>query len=641
MAYMCMLMLFALGLTSAIVIRDNVVYHKISNAGLTRSQWLISLIIELKPYNDFLLKLTNDINSAEHLAIKLEEKYKPPGKEGFMVSISKLRRELNSLKYTQLELMAQFNYYRLLKARKKRALFGFLQGPLHSLFGVVTDDQVAGLRANMVNLAKNQVDISHVLEESLSIINTSRISIDRNRQTINDILNSLTEMDRKMESITGALELQIHELSHFIQVYTQLDLVVEELKRFMLKGLFLIEHLKVQLSFMSLSKLSTSIVNPFELKRILNDIGSRLPPNLRLPSQTKDGLWAYYHSLELTTVLEKDRIIVIIVLPLLQYDNHFEIYKAINLPVPLINEAVKTSDTHTMVARYDLESAGLAINLQRTKYVLLSKTHLKECTNPRLGVCNMKLPIYPVNLSNKCIVALFLNSRGKITEFCHKTVMPNSYVPQAIYIADGLWVIISQKELRFSVTCQKGNSTSKSLIIKAPLDVIAVDSKCEASNDYLSLMPYYMSETTQEITDGFVSMIKENLNITSNALWKPFLQNITHYKHTIIPSTLKSIKSIPMDSLIEQLHMLRPMEPEIDIPNWAYGLISLAVAILIGIGIFIYCKYKHLMSCTGLEQRRKRKSAQFNYYRLLKARKKRALFGLSSGTASQPVRCSH
>ena len=65
--------------------------------------------------------------------------------------------------------------------------------------------------------------------------------------------------------------------------------------------------------------------------------------------------------------------------------------------------------------------------------------------------------------------------------------------------------------------------------------------------------------------------------------------NITHYKHTIIPNKPTSIKSIPMKSLIEQYHMLRPMEPEIDIPNWAYGLISLAVAILIGIGIFIYC----------------------------------------------------
>ena len=76
--------------------------------------------------------------------------------------------------------------------------------------------------------------------------------------------------------------------------------------------------------------------------------------------------------------------------------------------------------------------------------------------------------------------------------------------------------------------------------------------------------------------------------------------------------------------MIEQLHMLRPMEPEIDIPNWAYGLISLAVAILIGIGIFIYCKYKHLMSCTGLEQRRKRKSSdgQIERYTLVLTKSK-------------------
>lgn len=96
---MCMLTLFALGLTSAIVIRENVVYHKISNAGLTRSQWLISLITELKPYNDFFLKLTNDINSAEHLAIKLEERYKPPGKERrFYVFNIKIKKRIKLFK---------------------------------------------------------------------------------------------------------------------------------------------------------------------------------------------------------------------------------------------------------------------------------------------------------------------------------------------------------------------------------------------------------------------------------------------------------------------------------------------------------------------------------------------------------------
>ena len=134
-------------------------------------------------------------------------------------------------------------------------------------------------------------------------------------------------MDRKIKNVTEALGKQIQEISYFIQLYSQLDLIVEELKRFVINGQFLVEHLRTQLSFMSFSRLSTSIVNPFEFKRVLEGISSRLPPNLRLPSDPKDGLWAYYHSLELTTILEENQIIIVTVLPLMQYDNHFEIYK--------------------------------------------------------------------------------------------------------------------------------------------------------------------------------------------------------------------------------------------------------------------------------------------------------------------------
>ena len=59
----------------------------------------------------------------------------------------------------------------------------------------------------------------------------------------------------------------------------------------------------------------------------------------------------------------------------MQYDNRFEIYKVINLPVPIMEDSLESTDTHTVVARYDLESVGLAINLQRTKYVLLNQKH--------------------------------------------------------------------------------------------------------------------------------------------------------------------------------------------------------------------------------------------------------------------------
>lgn len=335
-------------------------------------------VCELSPYNNFLLKLSKDIDSAGLMADTLLAKYQSPRNAGFLLSLNKLSREINSLKYTHLELMAQFANYHLLKSRQKRSLFPFLGGFFHSIFGLLSDADINSLKQNIANLAKNQADICHVIEESLTIINSSRISIDRNRQTINDILTSMTDMDNKFANITDALELGLTELSQFTQIYLQLDIVVEELKRFMLKGLFLVEHLKVKLSVMSLSRLSTSLVDPFELKQILNDIQHRFLPNLKLPSNPNDGLWTYYNSLKVTTFVEQDQIVVIILLPLMQYDHQFEIYEIKNLPIPLINDTIKTSDTHAMVARFDLESAGLVMNIQRTKCVLPSSQQLRN-----------------------------------------------------------------------------------------------------------------------------------------------------------------------------------------------------------------------------------------------------------------------
>ena len=102
-------------------------------------------------------------------------------------------------------------------------------------------------------------------------------------------------------------------------------------------------------------------------------------------------------------------------------------------------------------------------------------------------------------------------------------------------------------------------------------------------------MPYFMSKSTEIITDNFVSMMKDKLNLTSLSSWKPFLKNITHYEHTIMPDKLKALDSIPMDQLIEELHALRPIEPTIELPDWAYAMLTLVIAVGVGICIFVYC----------------------------------------------------
>ena len=121
------------------------------------------------------------------MVIEAQGKYQAPENAGFLLSVSRLLREEASLKHAQLELMSQFNSLKLIKAMQHRSLFPFLQEPLHSLFGIVTDDQVAGLGSNVAGLAENQAELVHVVEKSLSIIKMSRLGEYRNRQSINDI----------------------------------------------------------------------------------------------------------------------------------------------------------------------------------------------------------------------------------------------------------------------------------------------------------------------------------------------------------------------------------------------------------------------------------------------------------------------
>ena len=185
----------------AVLVRQNTVFNKISDAGLTRSRWLISMVIELSPYTQFLTKLNLDIGKARNLVDSTAAKFDSPRTPEYKAAIAKLGREVNSLQVSYIDIVADFSKYKLLNPRNKRSIVSIFSPILH-LFGVVTDDQISALRHNVAALAANQQDIAHVLEHSISMINTSKLSIDRNRQTINDILDSLTDLDSKFTNIT-------------------------------------------------------------------------------------------------------------------------------------------------------------------------------------------------------------------------------------------------------------------------------------------------------------------------------------------------------------------------------------------------------------------------------------------------------
>ena len=74
----------------AFLIRQNIVFNKINDAGLARLCWLISMVIELSPYIQFLTKLNLDILKARHLVDSTAEKSNSPPTPEYKAAIANL-----------------------------------------------------------------------------------------------------------------------------------------------------------------------------------------------------------------------------------------------------------------------------------------------------------------------------------------------------------------------------------------------------------------------------------------------------------------------------------------------------------------------------------------------------------------------
>ena len=61
------------GLTFALIIHEKVAFHKANEIALTRSKWLSTFIFDMKPYENFLNKLSEDLGNPRITAHSIEK----------------------------------------------------------------------------------------------------------------------------------------------------------------------------------------------------------------------------------------------------------------------------------------------------------------------------------------------------------------------------------------------------------------------------------------------------------------------------------------------------------------------------------------------------------------------------------------
>ena len=82
-------------------------------------------------------------------------------------------------------------------------------------------------------------------------------------------------------------------------------------------------------------KVTPNLIPPADLRSILYDVEIKLKanPKLALPVVVKANVWSYYQFLKINAFVICDMLIIVLILPLIDRDLEFNLFKAHNLPL--------------------------------------------------------------------------------------------------------------------------------------------------------------------------------------------------------------------------------------------------------------------------------------------------------------------
>ena len=119
-------------------------------------------------------------------------------------------------------------------------------------------------------------------------------------------------MDTKLGNITQALEREVFQVGQFVQLYLQLDSVIQAVRRTIWQAGSYPDHIQLQLNMLSLGHLSPSVITPRGLKKLLTEIKRHLPEFLSLPYDPRGKIWKFYQTLTCATVIDQGRFLIIV-----------------------------------------------------------------------------------------------------------------------------------------------------------------------------------------------------------------------------------------------------------------------------------------------------------------------------------------
>ena len=334
-------------------------------------------------------------------------------------------------------------------------------------------------------------------------------------------------------------------------------------------------------------ELNPMIIPPDILKDIIHKIETDIKSHARLKlcEDPETNIWSYYRTIKLTPIVLEDYLMLILTVPLVDQSLHMNLYKVYNLPMlhPILH----------VHAQYELKSSYLATIMDGMFITLPTALDVKLCLMTNGHLCMFKQVLYPVEQTNWCIYALFINDEEQIERNCVlKTI---NRTTNLAYSLDGyLWAMSALATEKLQIRCVMETRVNT---IKPPLQIVDIGNGCKAysASIYIpaksDLMTMLQSVTRSQF---FLDYNFNYTNMSNFLIWnKTNFATLTTDEIKTLKAKMLKLTTMPMDIFKNVLGNIDKKYPFSMSPKLILALLVLTGLCTIVIGIlFIWYKRK-------------------------------------------------
>ena len=339
-------------------------------------------------------------------------------------------------------------------------------------------------------------------------------------------------------------------------------------------------------------ELNPMIIPPDILKKILHKIEDDIKSNARLKlcEDPETNIWTYYGTVKLTPIVLQDYLMLILTIPLVDQSLQMNLYKVHNLPMlhPTLNVHVQ----------YELEGAYLATMMEGMFISLPTALDIKLCLITNGHLCMFDQALYPVEHTNWCIYALFVNNREQIKRNCFLKTL--NWTTNLAYSLDGyLWAISALAAEKLQVRCVMETHV---ITIKPPLQIMDIGNGCEAysASIYIPAKSELMA-TLQSVTRSqfFLEYNFNYTNVSNFLVWyKSDFAKLTKEEIETLKAKVLKLPTMSMEIFDNVLENIDEDYPFLLSPKLILALLVSMGICVIAIGI-IFIWYKRKASLTS------------------------------------------